>query len=259
MKTSVRRRFLIAVECLQANRTIAHPRVYRPRGKLETLLIKAGLPAGTVTATISSMRALSQESFGKTHYPPAEVVAKQLLKEPSKANMREMIGNYHPRTQIARALLILLEAKDPQVCEIARWGISMLEVRSLATPLALLARNPNPWTRACAVDLLGALKLRSKKNLLAKALQDPIWQVRCRAIHAIGDGSMPELIPDVIGMLRDRVPGVRASAVGVLRILKAKDALTAIRALASDPDSLVRENVVWALKELGNQDSSQPN
>lgn len=81
---------------------------------------------------------------------------------------------------------------------------------------------------------------------------DPDWQVRARAISAIGAQHEQSLLPEVHRALKDEATFVRERASRVLQTLGDKSSLTPVsEALSSEPDPAVRGNLAEALAKIG--------
>lgn len=149
--------------------------------------------------------------------------------------------------------------------------------------LGKLSTDPDPSTRFTAVEALGSTGTEEAYPALLSALGDPLPEIRAAALQAMGNlgdaraamplgGHLasedrdvrrtaafalakvapPDAIHGLVGALQDSDREVRHAAVQTLQRLGGREALVALDGAAtSDPDPLVREAALSAIREIG--------
>jgi len=119
-------------------------------------------------------------------------------------------------------------------------------------------RQPeSEFTRLRGPDLARVTELYAAgKKLEAAAILRPMaanenWEVRVRAIRAIGDAKDRDLLPEVHAALADENIEVRESAGRVLQGLADESSIGPLLAALSDPEPVIRMRAVEALASVG--------
>jgi HEAT repeat protein len=118
--------------------------------------------------------------------------------------------------------------------------------------LAVAAREPDPDIRATALGALDADKGTDRAVALwARALHDPVAQVRVCAVAGLGYSKRSDTIPAIVELADDHESRVRMFVAVALGSLEHDDGLPALAQLITDEDTLVREEAVQALSRIG--------
>jgi HEAT repeat protein len=138
-----------------------------------------------------------------------------------------------------------LKDRDPRVrIYSARWLFRRTRQARLVTPLLRDGvSDRDSLVRLATVESLGELGAEGKiVELMSTALQDRDVSVRLAAEEGLARGGA-EMVPQLIGALKDKSPRVRAGVARALGMIgpPAKSALEVLLPLSKDPDAGVRE------------------
>jgi HEAT repeat protein len=107
--------------------------------------------------------------------------------------------------------------------------------------------DPDPEVRAAASRALERLDRRRDRDFLCERLTSADARDRIEAVYGLGAVYDPDVIPALVGALRDPYEDVRAAAVRVLAERKDERGLSPIAQCLDDPSALVRRHAVDAL------------
>jgi len=117
----------------------------------------------------------------------------------------------------------------------------------LAPLLVPLLKNPDPYTRAAAVEGLATLGHKAAVDDMRVLLKDPFVEVRTKtalALSRLGDSAGRDIVS---AMLRSPVPDVRLNALEANPALIGAERVAIIRALLTDRDPMNRIRAAEAL------------
>ena len=124
------------------------------------------------------------------------------------------------------------------------------EVEQVLGALDQLITDHDPVVRMAALDAAASLGLPEPLDARAVvATAHSSWQVRRRAVAALGTASPEVAIAPLVAALRDRIVDVRRAAVQSLErwATAEPEAVTALTESLNDPDPGVRTQARWAL------------
>lgn len=113
-----------------------------------------------------------------------------------------------------------------------------------------LVTDHDPVVRMAALDAAAVLGLPAPLDARAVvATAHSSWQVRKRAVLALGVAEPEVAVAPLVAALRDRIVDVRRAAVQSLEAWAAADpeVVTALTEALNDPDPGVRTQARWAL------------
>lgn len=108
--------------------------------------------------------------------------------------------------------------------------------------------------RRRAVESLGYSSRAEVPDLLRAAIAQPQPEMKGSALMAMGRTADSRVWgPTVLGELRNPSPAIRFQAVGAAGSLGLKSAVPELAELLNDSDREIREQVIWALGEIGGE------
>lgn len=123
------------------------------------------------------------------------------------------------------------------------------DIEALADAVLL---DPDPDVRATAAKAFVAIRSREAVPALVRSLaEDPYAPARANAAWALGQIGGKGVVEVLRKSLRDEDTWVRLRSVTALGRLRAREAIPDLRALAADPNAMVRERVAEVLRSLG--------
>ncbi|GHO95793.1 hypothetical protein KSF_058410 [Reticulibacter mediterranei] len=96
------------------------------------------------------------------------------------------------------------------------------------------------------------------EKITIKALADPDYRKRMRAIHAFVDQGNMEAVPYILPLLQDREMPVRNAAIVALGMLADQQAFEPLTACLAASTSQERDNAVQALVQMGDSRRRDP-
>jgi HEAT repeat protein len=152
------------------------------------------------------------------------------------------------RAQAATALGVFVMAYDFEELPPA------LGRRIEAALLAVMQREPRLEIRRRAVESMGYSSRPEVPTLLREAFAQPQPELKCSALLAMGRTADGERWgPTVLGELRNPDPTIRFQAAAAAGALSLKRAVPDLVELLNDSDNEIREQVIWALGEIGGE------
>lgn len=157
--------------------------------------------------------------------------------------------------EVQRLILLL---KHPDLSRRGEAALALIGLGSKAVePLLENLRSTDPdmvqWSAAILGQIRDERAIDPMISLMGEA--DPATRSSIiRALGLIGSGSAVE---GLLTALNDPEPRVRSSAALSLGLLKNKEVVRPLIHALSDPSKYVRAQVIWALKEIGDQSALQ--
>ena len=119
--------------------------------------------------------------------------------------------------QEPKGLVDLLKSPDVRIRLLGTWAISEIADGTVLTDLVTAAADTHPEVRAKVARSLARIPEKASVATLITLTQDPIWFVRYRALHALGELHAPEGFEAAMSALSDEVREVRYGGAGALR------------------------------------------
>jgi HEAT repeat protein len=165
---------------------------------------------------------------------------------------RRILGVFGPGEAYQRTVNTLKSDPDPRKRAFAAQALGeFLAAPGIDACATALSRDTDPGVRAAAAQALGRLN-DDGKGALGKALADGDARVKLAALDAARKINSFTQVAEVSALLGDGDPLVRRRAVGLLDLMRAKDAVASVIALAkNDADADVRIAAVHALGSFG--------
>ncbi len=155
---------------------------------------------------------------------------------------------------VGHAVLEAAESAQPGVRAAAADAIAAWGPRAPLEPVLNLAQDAEPSVRAAAVRALGLAggpALQVVRPALARALEDPDFEVRRMAAHAVAWCHDTSAIPALRARLSDPVGLVRAAALRTLARVSITGEEEAALPLLADTDPTVRAEALRFLQQHG--------
>ena len=161
----------------------------------------------------------------------------------------EFLGNNMRHRESAPRMLALLHHPDPAVKEAALSACLALEDEDTVRAIVAHAEDEDPDLRRMAVYTMGYVNAGLFAEQLARAVQDPVTEVRRVGLEAIGYGwpPSPEKLAALEFCLRDESRDVRQLAVELLGTYGEEGGESLLLEALHDPDDWVRVRAVEAL------------
>ncbi len=127
--------------------------------------------------------------------------------------------------------------------------------RRIETGLMAVVQSAAPLeVRRRAVESMGYSSRTEVPDLLRAAIAEPQPEMKGSALLAMGRTADSRLWGStVLGELRNPSPAIRFQAVGAAGSLGLKSAVPELTELLNDSDREIREQVIWALGEIGGE------
>ncbi|WP_242901374.1 HEAT repeat domain-containing protein [Actinomadura terrae] len=178
----------------------------------------------------------------------AELYAQGLQEDEAQIRIQAVLGLVALRavTEVAAA------ADDPsrEVRVAVAEGLARLPRPASLDALVTLLTDHDPVVRMAALDTAAELKVPSQLvGRVINSTTHPGWQVRRRAVLALGAAEPEVAVEPLVRALRDRTVDVRRAAVQALEQWAGDhpEVVTALTEALTDPDPGVRTQVRWAL------------
>lgn len=140
--------------------------------------------------------------------------------------------------------------------ELAR--ISDLEYEPVNTAMIELVpmlADDDPAVRRAAIEAIGDMTIPAVLPLLSTALDDPNPEVRLAALEALALQDDASVAGNIEIRLYDQDPAVRLAAIEALAELESETAVVALASLLSDPQAPIRQQAVGALGDIGGENA----
>ncbi|WP_018655294.1 HEAT repeat domain-containing protein [Actinomadura flavalba] len=177
----------------------------------------------------------------------AELYAQGLQDDEPQVRVQAVLGLIALRAgpEVAQA------ADDPsrEVRVAVAEGLARFGTAAGHDALAHLVTDHDPVVRMAALDAAADLAVPAGLAArVARAVDDPSWQVRRRAALALATADPETAVPPLLRALRDAIVDVRRTTVQSLeQWVDRPEVLTALTELLTDPDPGVRTQARWAL------------
>ncbi len=167
--------------------------------------------------------------------------------------LRNVLDDLHSdeRARRVRALLALLEHKDPGVRVDAAQRLGRMGASEAAGALASRLEDPVSWVAGTAAQLLAEFRSPGALDALHRKAEAADGGLRASVMAALGTWGDSKSVPLLEAALRDVVPGVRLNALAGLIQMGATKSAPHVRPLLKDPDPRVRTAAILAAGELG--------
>jgi len=116
-----------------------------------------------------------------------------------------------------------------------------------------LLREPSPYVRRAAVEVLNAIADPGILEALIRGLQDEDWWSRQRASDALAKIGGPKVAGAMIGLLNSEDEVMRRMAIEVINTTREPRALDDVLAAFDDPDWWVRERAIDTAAVMGGE------
>jgi HEAT repeat protein len=154
----------------------------------------------------------------------------------------------------ARVLLALLDDPHESIRRTAAEALGKIGDHRAISSLTQSLRDREPGVRAAAARSLGQLSPleESTSAMLVELIRDTDAGVRQAAVQALGNAdTIHTLVPRLVELTAHPEPAIRRAAVQTLLLAEADTASSALVALATDNDAVIRQTAVAALGEFG--------
>lgn len=168
------------------------------------------------------------------------------------ARIIESVNNFPNNSQIEDILIKKL-SDNSLLVRVAAIG-SLGKMGSTKSYISILKRayDSNPIIKTAALEALAQIKPQESAGYLESALKDPLPEVRITALETLTKYKSDKalILKSASGLLRDKNPAVRTTAVQSLRELREKDGLKALIERLPDASWRLRYDIITALKDL---------
>lgn len=189
-------------------------------------------------------------ALGTTAGTPLEDLVTQLAAEPEPGVREVLTWAIARHGDAARdALLPFLEDADPLVRTQGVHALSKIGDASVASLIAVLLEDPVPAVASKAAQALGRLGGTVAQQALVRALGRGEAAFNDSVVAGL-EKAEPTVVTQLLPLLRDPLPTVRACAAEVLGLLGERSCAGALGQLLDDDDPQVRFETVVALGQL---------
>ncbi len=136
-----------------------------------------------------------------------------------------------------KSLAQLLKSPDNRLRHIGAWALSDIAEASVLPDLTATAHDSYPEVRAKVARALARISDPPSLEALAILARDPVWFVRLRALHSLGDLGKPEGAGIALAALDDEVREVSSRAAYALRKIQSMKIDLAVEVLRTKPRS----------------------
>lgn len=216
-------------------RTVEEPGVLSRIGR--AVLYEWARQTGDRTARIEALRALAGEGVQEAG---AVLLASMNAGGTGERNALVALGDPAAIDKAIDRLRTPAGGKLPEI-----YALSFSKSPRVVQPLVDLLRDPDPNTRAAAVDALGKVGRREATPAVKAVFDAPLDRSTTRTVHLAAAGALLRLgdlsgLPELREMAKSEYVGFRRSAAAYLASYPDDEWRALARSLAADPDPFTR-------------------